>query len=85
MKKFTFLFLMAIIAMTTRAYSTYTNIEIGNFKYNLFLASSSSEESCAYLLGLSSAGASATSLTISGYVIFNNNRYRVTRITNNAF
>ena len=85
MKKFTLIMLMAIAAMTARAYTYYDGIEIGNFRYNLALATNSSEESKATLQGLSSAGASATSLKIAGYVTYDGNRYRVASIATNAF
>ena len=85
MKKLAFIVLMAIAAMTARAYTYYDGIEIGNFRYNLALATTSSEESKATLQGLSSAGASATSLKIAGYVTYNGNRYRVASIATNAF
>ena len=85
MKKLAFIVLMAIAAMTARAYTYYDGIEIGNFRYNLALATTSSEESKATLQGLSSAGASATSLKIAGYVTYDGNRYRVANIATNAF
>lgn len=87
MKKFTLLLLMAIVSMTARAYTYYSNIEIGNFKYSqLGLGSSSSEENYAFLSGLSStASTSLTTLDIPGYVIYNGNRYRVKQINQNAF
>jgi hypothetical protein len=80
-KKICFIILMALIAMTARAYTYYSNVEIGNFKYNIGIASSSSEESYAWLQGLSSAGASATILDIKGYVTYNGTRIRVTRVS----
>ncbi len=67
MKKLSLLILMAIVAMTASAYTYYNNIEIGNFKYNLGLGSSSSEENYAFLKGLSStASTSLTTLDIPG-------------------
>ena len=85
MKKITLIMLIAIAAMSAKAYTYYDGIEIGNFRYNLALATSSSEESKATLQGLSSAGASATSLKIAGYVTYDGNRYRVASIATNAF
>ena len=74
--------MVATFAMTASAYTYYSNVEIGNFKYSqLALASSSSEENIAYLKGLSStASTSLTTLDIPGYVTYNGNRYRVTQI-----
>ena len=85
MKKITLIMLIAIAAMSAKAYTYYDGIEIGNFRYNLALATSSSEESKATLQGLSSAGASVTSLKIPGYVTYDGNRYRVANIATNAF
>ena len=85
MKKISLLLLMALFAMTASAYTYYTSVEIGNFKYYLGLGSSSSEENFAYLQTFSNAGASLTTLDIPGYVIYNGNRYRVTRINQGAF
>ena len=79
--------MVATFAMTASAYTYYSNVEIGNFKYSqLALASSSSEENIAYLKGLSStASTSLTTLDIPGYVVYNGNRYRVTQINQQAF
>lgn len=79
--------MVATFAMTASAYTYYSNVEIGNFKYSqLALASSSSEENIAYLKGLSStASTSLTTLDIPGYVTYNGNRYRVTQINQQAF
>ncbi len=87
MKKLSLLILMALVSMTSHAYTYYSNIEIGNFKYSqLGLGSSSSEENIAFLSGLSStASTSLTTLDIPGYVIYNGNRYRVKQINQNAF
>ncbi|MBQ2490505.1 MAG: leucine-rich repeat protein [Muribaculaceae bacterium] len=79
--------MVATFAMTASAYTYYSNVEIGNFKYSqLALGSSSSEENVAYLKGLSStASTSLTTLDIPGYVTYNGNRYRVTQINQQAF
>ena len=84
-KRFSLIVLMTIAAMTAKAYTYYDGIEMGNFRYNLALATTSSEESKATLQGLSSAGASVTSLKIPGYVTYDGNRYRVANIATNAF
>lgn len=84
-KRFTLIVLMTTVAMTAKAYTYYDGIEMGNFRYNLALATTSSEESKATLQGLSSAGASVTSLKIPGYVTYDGNRYRVANIATNAF
>ena len=78
MKKLSLLLIMVLFAMTASAYTFYSNVEIGNFKYSqLALGSSSSEENIAYLKGLSStASTSLTTLDIPGYVTYNGNRYR---------
>ena len=87
MKKLSLLLIMVLFAMTASAYTFYSNVEIGNFKYSqLALGSSSSEENIAYLKGLSStASTSLTTLDIPGYVTYNGNRYRVTQINQQAF
>ena len=87
MKKLSLLLIMALLAMTASAYTYYSNIEIGNFKYSqLALGSSSSEENIAYLKGFSStASTSLTTLDIPGYVTYNGNRYRVKQINQQAF
>ncbi len=84
-KKFTFIMLMALFAMTARAFTYYNNVEIGNYKYDLSLGSSSSEESKAVVKGFSSAGASSTTIDVPSYVIYNNNRYRVYAVESEAF
>ena len=87
MKKLSLLLIMVLLAMTAKAYTFYSNVEIGNFKYSqLALGSSSSEENIAYLKGLSNtASTSLTTLDIPGYVTYNGNRYRVTQINQQAF
>ena len=84
-KKITIILLLAAVAMTARAYTYYNNIEIGDFKYNLALGSSSSEENYANLLGLSNAGSSATSLSITGEVVYDGNSYRLCSVADSAF
>jgi len=87
MKKLSLLLLIVLFSMTASAYTYYSNVEIGNFKYSqLALGSSSSEENIAYLKGLSStASTSLTTLDIPGYVTYNGNRYRVKQINQQAF
>ena len=49
MKKLSLLLIMVLFAMTASAYTFYSNVEIGNFKYSqLALGSSSNEENIAY-------------------------------------
>ena len=77
--------LLALLAMTANAYTYINDVEIGKYKYDLSLGSNSSEENLAKVKGFSTSGASSTSINIPGYVIYNNNRYRVNQVAAQAF
>ena len=72
-------------ALPAKAVTTYSNITIGNFVYNLYKADNSNESSYAYCLKLSAAGASVSDLTCPGYVTYNGERYRVDGLSANGF
>ena len=71
------LMIMALCAITAQAYTTISDVVIGNFKYNIYQATAAGEVTHAGCSGLSSAGASLTDVTIPGYVTYNGQRLRV--------
>ena len=72
------------LALPAKAVTTYDNITIGNFVYALHKADNSAQN-YAFCKSLSSTGASATSLECPGYVMYNNERYRVDGISAYGF
>ena len=85
-KKITLIILLAALAATlpAKAVTTYTDITIGNFIYNLYKGDNS-DQNYAYCKSLSTAGASVSDLTCPGYVTYNNDRYRVDGLSANGF
>ena len=84
-RKCKMLMLMALCTVTAHAYTSTTGVEIGNFKYTIYTAQSSSEESHAFVTGLSAAGASLTDVSIPGYVTYNGSRLRVQSVGSWSF
>lgn len=74
----------AFIGMSVKSYAdtNYSNVTIGNFKYDLTLRTSG--ESTAILNGLADASFSGY-MYIPGYVDYNGKKYRVDKILNYAF
>ncbi|MBQ4139177.1 MAG: leucine-rich repeat protein, partial [Muribaculaceae bacterium] len=79
------LMIMALCAITAQAYTTISDVVIGNFKYNIYQATAAGEVTHAGCSGLSSAGASLTDVTIPGYVTYNGQRLRVQDVGYAAF
>lgn len=84
-RKCKMLMLMALCAITAQAYTTISDVVIGNFKYNIYQATAAGEVTHAGCSGLSSAGASLTDVTIPGYVTYNGQRLRVQDVGYAAF
>ena len=76
MKKFLLLFCMALVAFASNAVEVFEN---GSLEYEI-----TNSERVA-IRGLSSAGKTASSISIPGTVTYNGTKYRVYSIKNNAF
>ncbi|MBR6489859.1 MAG: leucine-rich repeat protein, partial [Muribaculaceae bacterium] len=82
MKRILLLLLIAMASALSYADTNYTNVTIGDFKYDLTLRTSG--ENTAVLNGLDDSSFSGY-MRIPGYVDYNGNKYRVDRILNYAF